>query len=81
MDDLISSESAGEGLWRIHNAMGEVCYLVEGAREAALVDTMGGFGDLGALVVGLIGKKPVKVLLCEVVQVMPGPETLERKAT
>ena len=63
MDDLISSESAGEGLWRIHNAMGEVCYLVDGAREAALVDTMGGFGDLGALVAGLIGKKPVKVLL------------------
>ena len=49
MDDMISSESAGEGLWRIHNEMGEVCYLVEGAREAALVDTMGGFGDLGAL--------------------------------
>ena len=45
MDDLISSESAGEGLWRIHNAVGEVCYLVEGAREAALVDAMGGFGD------------------------------------
>lgn len=42
MDDLISSESAGEGLWRMHNAMGEVCYLVEGAREAILVDTMGG---------------------------------------
>lgn len=56
-------DHAGEGLWRISYPMGEACYLVEGVREAALIDSMGGVGNLGALVRSLVGNKPVRVLL------------------
>ncbi len=53
----------GRGLWRIGDGLGDLCYLVEGAREAALIDTMAGLGDLAACVRDLVGKKPVRVLL------------------
>lgn len=63
MDDIIAVERMDEGLWRLSSPLGEVCYLVEGSREAALVDAMGGFGDLAAVVRPLIGEKPLRVLL------------------
>lgn len=60
---LFEVEEMGAGLWRIGDGLGDLCYLVEGEREAALIDTMAGMGDLRACVRGLIGEKPVRVLL------------------
>ncbi|WP_322150234.1 MBL fold metallo-hydrolase [Paratractidigestivibacter sp.] len=60
---LFAIEEMGPGLWRIGDPLGDLCYLVEGEREAALIDTMAGFGDLAACVRGLVGAKPVRVLL------------------
>ena len=39
---LFEVEELGERLWRIGDALGDLCYLVEGEREAALVDTLAG---------------------------------------
>lgn len=61
--ELFEVEQMGAGLWRIGDGLGDLCYLVEGEREAALIDTMAGLGDLAACVRGLIGEKPVRVLL------------------
>ena len=63
MEGLFDVDEPLEGVWRIGDAMGDLCYLVEGAREAVLIDSMAGFGDLKALAQSLVGDKPVKVLL------------------
>ena len=60
---LFEVEEMGEGLWRIGDGLGDLCYLVEGEREAALVDAMAGLGDLAHLARGLVGEKAVRVLL------------------
>ena len=61
--ELFDVEQMDCGLWRIGDALGDLCYLVEGEREAALIDTTAGLGDLAACVRALIGEKPVRVLL------------------
>ncbi len=61
--ELFQVEDMGGGLWRIGDAMGDLCYLVEGEREAALIDSMAGLGNLAECVRALIGDKPVRVLL------------------
>lgn len=63
MAEIITTEQMGEGLWRLTSPLGEVAYLVEGSASAALVDAMGGLGDLPSVVRGLIGDKPLQVLL------------------
>lgn len=61
---LFEVEELGERLWRIGDALGDLCYLVEGEREAALVDTLAGLGDVVSLARGLVGeKKQLRVLL------------------
>lgn len=63
MAEVIQTEQVAEGLWRLINPLGEVCYLIEGDERAALVDAMGGLGDLPAVITSLIGDRPFDVLL------------------
>jgi hydroxyacylglutathione hydrolase len=55
----------GKGLWRIQAITGtaSTAYLVEGTREALLIDTCTGQEGLKAAVAGLVGAKPVTVAL------------------
>jgi hydroxyacylglutathione hydrolase len=55
----------GKGLWRIQAITGTLstAYLVEGAREAILVDSCTGQEGLRAVVEKLVGHKPVSVAL------------------
>lgn len=61
--DLISARQFDEGLWQLADPFGYRAYLLAGTREAVLVDTMGGCGDLPAQVRSLAGEKPIRVLL------------------
>lgn len=63
MAEVITTEQISEGLWRLMSPLGEAAYLVEGSERAALVDAMGGLGDVLSVVHGLIGEKPLQVLL------------------
>lgn len=63
MAEIIQTEQMANGLWRLSSPLGEVCYLVEGSERAALVDAMGGLGDLLSVIARLIGSKPLDVLL------------------
>lgn len=64
MSEGLRTEPVAERAWRISNGRGEMCYLVEGSREAALVDAMGGGCDLAGAVSDLVGaKKPVRLFL------------------
>lgn len=63
MAEVIQTEQMVEGLWRLTSPLGEACYLVEGTDRAALVDAMGGLGDLPAVIASIIGDKPFDVLL------------------
>ncbi|MDE6943164.1 MAG: MBL fold metallo-hydrolase, partial [Lachnospiraceae bacterium] len=56
------SEKITEHLTRIHGITGELMYLAEGTKKAALIDTGSGIGSLRALVETLTDK-PCIVLL------------------
>lgn len=60
---LYEVEAVASRVWRIGDGLGDICYLVEGERECALVDTCAGIGDLSVCVRELVGEKPVRVLL------------------
>lgn len=62
-NEIIQTEQMADGLWRLMSPLGEVAYLVEGSARAALVDAMGGLGNLPAVIASLIGEKPLDVLL------------------
>lgn len=61
--DVIRTRSLGEGLFQLSDPFGYRAYLVVGEREAVLVDTMGGCGNLMATVRSLACARPVRVLL------------------
>lgn len=60
---LISARQLDDGLWQLTDPFGYRAYLLAGTREAVLVDTMGGCGNLASAVSSLAGKRPVHVLL------------------
>jgi len=59
VDDL------GNGIWRIQAIQGttSTAYLVEGSKEALLIDACTGQEGLKEIVKGLIGEKPFKLAL------------------
>ena len=63
LGDVICARSLGEGLFQLSDPFGYRAYLVVGEREAALVDTMGGCGNLLAAVRSLAGARAVRALL------------------
>lgn len=63
MAALYEVEEAEPGVWRIGDGLGDLCYLMEGERACALIDTCAGVGDLSACIRELVGQKPVRVLL------------------
>jgi glyoxylase-like metal-dependent hydrolase (beta-lactamase superfamily II) len=58
-------DNLGKGLWRIQAIKGTLstAYLVEGSKEALLIDCCTGQEGLKEIVTGLIGKKPFKLAL------------------
>jgi len=60
--DLFRTEKLTPEITRITDVSGTHCYLVEGSRKAALIDTGCGLGDLGSLVCSLTAL-PVLCLL------------------
>ncbi len=62
-DGLIKVEQLDEGLYALSDPLDFRCYLVVGTRRAALVDTMGGFGNVREVVGRLAGGLPVTALL------------------
>lgn len=64
MDSLIKAERVGEGVFRLVDPLDFMAHLVVGTREALLVDTMGGFGDVRAVAEEVAGPgRPVRVAL------------------
>jgi hydroxyacylglutathione hydrolase len=59
------ADKLGKGLWRIQAIKGTLstAYLIEGSKEAILIDACTGQEGLKELVTGLVGKKPLKLAL------------------
>lgn len=60
---IIAAEQLAEGFYALHDPLGFRCYLVVGSRQAALVDAMGGLGNVRQRAEELAGGLPVRVLL------------------
>jgi hydroxyacylglutathione hydrolase len=59
-------DKLGNGMWRIQaikGAQASTAYLIEGSKEALLIDLCSGQEGLKEIVTGLIGTKPLKVAL------------------
>ncbi len=60
--EFYRTERVAEGVTRIRCSVGELCYLVEGEKSAALIDAASGYAGLRELVASLTDK-PVRLFL------------------
>lgn len=62
MDNAYRAREVEPGIWQIRDVLDDRAYLVVGERAAALVDTCAGYGDVSAVVRGMVDL-PLTVLL------------------